>query len=200
MCNYGWSNGLDSANDNRIRSKYKYIALCENSNIHRGVLRNKIIKEGLILYKCSECGIINEWNGKKLVLELDHISGDSSDNRIENLRFLCPNCHSQTPTFKGRNKPKSEKEIKIIKERKKKERRKKIKNKKCNNCSKMCSFNADVCRDCYKILQRKYDRPDDQILLRQVKEFGYTKTSKIYGVSDKTIKKWFEDLSDTPNE
>lgn len=46
-------------------------------------------------YKCSECCIEAQWNGKILVLEIDHINGQSWDNRPENLRFLCPNCHSQ---------------------------------------------------------------------------------------------------------
>ena len=54
---------------------------------------------------CWECGI-SSWNDKELVLELDHINGVNTNHREENLRLLCPNCHSQTPTFKGRNKPK----------------------------------------------------------------------------------------------
>lgn len=55
-----------------------------------------------IEYKCTVCNII-EWNGKHIVLEIDHINGDNTDNRLENLRYLCPNCHSQTETYKGRN-------------------------------------------------------------------------------------------------
>lgn len=54
-------------------------------------------------YKCSVCGI-HEHNGKPLGLECDHIDGDPNNNRIENLRLICPNCHSQTETFKARNK------------------------------------------------------------------------------------------------
>lgn len=66
-----------------------------------GTLRIRLIQEGYKENKCEECGI-NEWNGKILVLELDHINGNHKDNHLENLQILCPNCHSQTPTFRGR--------------------------------------------------------------------------------------------------
>lgn len=69
-------------------------------------LRSRLIKEGFKEYKCEECGI-DEWNGKKISLELDHISGNRLDNSLENLKLLCPNCHSQTHTFRGRNISKS---------------------------------------------------------------------------------------------
>lgn len=54
--------------------------------------------------KCEECGV-EEWNGKKLTMEIDHIDGNKNNNNLDNLKVLCPNCHSQTPTWrKKKNK------------------------------------------------------------------------------------------------
>jgi hypothetical protein len=66
-------------------------------------LKMRLISAGLLQPRCAECGITT-WRGKPLSLELDHINGDKHDNRLENLRLLCPNCHSQTVTYAGRNK------------------------------------------------------------------------------------------------
>ena len=66
-------------------------------------LKNRLIKEGLKEHKCECCGII-EWNGKPTPIELDHINGNHHDNCLENLRILCPNCHAQTDTYRGKNK------------------------------------------------------------------------------------------------
>ena len=70
----------------------------------RASVKNVILKENLIKYECSGCGLGDEWNGRKISLHLDHINGVSGDHRLENLRFLCPNCHSQTKNYAGRNK------------------------------------------------------------------------------------------------
>lgn len=89
--------------------------LCEHSKHTRTVLRKYIRKNGLIPYKCAICGL-TEWNGKTLSLELDHINGINDDNRLENLRFLCPNCHSQTDTYGARNSKVTESHYEISNE------------------------------------------------------------------------------------
>lgn len=63
-----------------------------------------IRRHGLLPQQCTECGISAKWNGKPMTMHIDHINGDRQDNRIENLRPLCPNCHSQTDTYCGKNK------------------------------------------------------------------------------------------------
>ena len=74
----------------------------ENSLTNTKHIRNTLIKLKLIDYKCQMCGITH-WQNQELSLHLDHINGTNSDNRLENLRFLCPNCHSLTETYCGRN-------------------------------------------------------------------------------------------------
>jgi Zn finger protein HypA/HybF involved in hydrogenase expression len=69
----------------------------------RASVRKQIIQNNLIEYKCEKCQIYT-WEGQKLSLHLDHINGKNWDHRLENLRFLCPNCHSQTNNYTGRNK------------------------------------------------------------------------------------------------
>jgi Zn finger protein HypA/HybF involved in hydrogenase expression len=62
-------------------------------------VKRKLIKAGILKNQCSECGI-TRWNGKKISLELDHIDGNSHNHQLSNLRIICPNCHSQTETFR----------------------------------------------------------------------------------------------------
>tara|TARA_Y100001938_G_scaffold147595_1_gene229135 strand:+ start:801 stop:1262 length:462 start_codon:yes stop_codon:yes gene_type:complete len=77
--------------------------LVENSNYQSHKLKLRLISEGLKQHKCECCGI-TEWNGQPAPIELDHIDGNRHNNTIENLRILCPNCHAQTDTYRGKNK------------------------------------------------------------------------------------------------
>lgn len=99
-----WSKDLTVLTDNRVWTKYsKEEVFSENSKASTCLLRKLIKKYNLLENKCAHCGLVDTWNGKPLNLQLDHISGNRHDQRIENLRWLCPNCHSQTDTFTSKN-------------------------------------------------------------------------------------------------
>jgi 5-methylcytosine-specific restriction endonuclease McrA len=69
---------------------------------NRSHLKKRLTRAGLLPSDCQDCGL-GEWRGRPLALELHHINGDGKDNRLENLALLCPNCHSQTDSWGGRN-------------------------------------------------------------------------------------------------
>lgn len=76
--------------------------LTTNSYIKASYLKWKLFSKGLKEYRCEKCGRTH-WNGEQIVLQLHHINGDNTDNRLENLQILCPNCHSQTDNYCGAN-------------------------------------------------------------------------------------------------
>jgi len=161
--------GLSS---NKGRGFMNYIPastyLNANSNISGDRLKQKLIKEKILEEVCSACGLKPIWNDKKLVLQIDHINGDSKDNRIENLRLLCPNCHSQTDTFAGKKLKKTNK---------------------CNNCSKKISKESNLCLKCSFEDKEKISWPSDDELSKMVWKKSLTDLSKELKVSDSVIRK-----------
>jgi hypothetical protein len=81
--------------------------LVENSKYSRYHLKRRLLKVGLLENTCSKCGLDGTWQGAPIVMVLDHINGVNNDNRLNNLRMLCPNCNSQEPTFAGKNNKKN---------------------------------------------------------------------------------------------
>lgn len=145
----------------------------ENSKyISTSNLRRKLYAAGLKEKKCECCGL-TEWNGAPISLQVHHINGIHNDNRIENLQILCPNCHSQTDTYAGKNANR-ESQTKIKKEYIKK------------SISK---------EDWEKFRENAWVRnhPTKETLIEVFKQTGsFLQTGKVYGVSDNAIKKWFK--------
>lgn len=157
-------------------------------------LKFKLIKFGVIENKCSICNIHNMYNGRALNLHLDHINGNPFDNRIENLRLLCPNCHSQTDTFCGKNK-KSHLLNKTIKKDKVKKFFRRVRIKRADNFCKMCnkkiSYKTKHCKKCNGIYCNppKIVWPTIEELEILLKKYNYTQLGKLLGVSDNAIRK-----------
>lgn len=159
------------------------LVMVEDSTYSRRALKSRIIKNKIIPYQCAKCGMGEKWQGETISLVLDHINGVSNDHRKENLRFLCPNCNSQTPTFCGKHNKK--KNI-------------------CSKCGKRKSKHAQFCLDCRESSSRphcrKVERPDREELLKMLWEIPTTKIAEKYNVSGGAVAKWAKsyDISKPP--
>lgn len=87
---------------------------CEDSMVSQNKLRSAFKERGFVPYKCATCGLEPFWNGKPLVLTLDHINGKNKDNQVENLQWVCPNCDRQSDTYGMKNKKNLEKNTILI--------------------------------------------------------------------------------------
>ena len=149
---------------------------CENSTfLNRKWIKERLIAEG-VPAQCAMpgCEVGTEWNGAPLVLQLDHINGVFDDSRRENLRLLCPNCHSQTKTFAGRRTRSSVR---------------------CPHCPALVRPTAKRCWDCKRWLVTpqgrppKIDWPVDAVLLSMVSANSMVAVGKQLGVSDNAVRK-----------
>lgn len=98
-------NNINTSHFKIIEKKEPVISYLVKGNKHysSAPIKRYLLKNNLVENKCCACNTPPLWNNKPLTLQLDHINGDHFDNRVENLRLICPNCHSQTDTYTGRN-------------------------------------------------------------------------------------------------
>jgi len=159
-------------NSKKLNISDVLVANCKHS---RASVRRIILRNELIPYKCEGCDLEGQWRGEPLSLQLEHKNGINDDNRIENLCWLCPNCHSQTSTYAG-------KKLKTI-------------DKKCEVCNKNLHCKAKTSR-CKKhqeaTVARKVERPSLSQLLADIRALGYSGTGRKYGVSHTSIRRWIE--------
>lgn len=145
---------------------------CENSTASQQVLRNWFLKNQNVDYKCSLCGI-SEWQGKELSLRLDHINGCNNDNRLENLRWVCPNCDSQLGTYCGRNRPLKEKT-------------------RCLKCGiPLQDSRSSYCRGCYqeKLSEERINNISREELKTLIRTNSFVNVGKMLQLSDNGVRK-----------
>ena len=150
---------------------------CEDSDACQKTVRRLYLALPNIKYECTGCGIGDTWNGNPITLQLDHIDGNNKNNLLSNLRWLCPNCHSQTKTFAGKNVQKRRKSYF------------------CVDCGVKISGQSDRCPKCAALLRRKIERPlkDELESLLNAHNGNFSAIGRIYQVSDNTIRKWCRD-------
>ena len=101
----GWNGHSNTTTKVGSSEKYQLEEVfCKNSPVTQKVLRGYVERHNILDYKCVNCGCDGNWQGGKISLEIDHEDGDNTNNTIENLRYLCPNCHALTDTYRGKNK------------------------------------------------------------------------------------------------
>lgn len=177
----GWNVGLKF-----VPSKSKPIEeiLVKNSTYKSSnFLRERLIKEGLKEHKCEnpECGL-TEWHGKPIPLELHHINGDNTDNRLENLQILCPNCHAQTDNYCSKNK-----------ENKRLSEEKKEVYKICKTCGNRFvpkRKNQIFCSEkCYHDSIKKIDANKEELKKLLLEYKNFSKIGRLLGISDNAVRK-----------
>ena len=99
-----WQDSPNQIDNHESREKYSLEEVfIKNSPVTQKVLRGYVERHNLIPYKCQNCGCDGHWQNGVIALEIDHIDGDNTNNEISNLRYLCPNCHALTDTYRGKN-------------------------------------------------------------------------------------------------
>ncbi len=165
--------------------------LVKNSARTGQSIKRSLLSLGMLSDKCEMpgCGI-STWNGKTAPLEMDHINGDNRDHRLENLRILCANCHSQLPTHCwGNTNKQKEKRAHQTTEKDPFELTNADPKNKCKECNEPCW--GQMCIAHYK-KETIIEWPDAQKVLSLVLELGFVRTGQILGVTDNSVRKFLK--------
>jgi len=155
--------------------------LVNGSDIPSSKLKGRLYAAGLKKRECEFCGQGEIWRGSRMALRLDHINGDSKDNRLGNLRILCPNCDATLPTFcRGKAGISS---CPVC------EKPKKPGNKFCSGC-KHSNRPRTPEELAFYVRKRKTEWPPEEELRKLVQELGKEAVGRKYGVSGNAVKKW----------
>jgi Zn ribbon nucleic-acid-binding protein len=168
----------------RIRPVALEAVLVEGSSYSRSTLKGRLYAEGLKARCCELCGQNEEWRGARMSLILDHIHGIPDDNRLENLRIVCPNCAATFETHCGR-KNKLEERMCVRCGRTFVPRRVKQ-----DFCSRQCGTRYDRDRREPHPETRKVERPSYKQLTADVGSMSFAAIGRKYGVSDNAVRKW----------
>ena len=156
------------------------------SGYSRGKVKRRLYEEGFKARRCEMCGQGEPWRGRTMSLILDHINGISDDNRIENLRIVCPNCAATLDTHCGRNLPRIRTCARCGSEFEPRDRGQR-------HCSKPCGLRWDRSDRMLGVPhpeRRKVERPPYEQLMREIDETSFVAVGRTYGVSDNAIRKW----------
>ena len=172
--------------ESRVVYALEEILIKDSPYANRTSLKKRLLKAGLLKEECYKCGIGPVWNGLPLTLQLEHKNGINNDHRLENLELICPNCHTQTDTYAGKNTRRDKMEHnKAVRKRKKV-------GLKCKECLKEISdgTKTNLCSDCYAKTNRKVERPSKEELLKLILTYPFTTIASNYNVSDNAVRKW----------
>lgn len=188
---HGCKHGSPSTRSLRLEECLREDATCTQKT-----LKGKILSERLLEPRCFKCGLGPEWDGSSLVLILDHINGKRKDNRLENLRFVCPNCNSQLDTFAGRNNRVEGRTRKKRLWSKRPPRNNNLPRPKithqCLSCGITVGQKGRRCRACYNVFQQRCKRPSVVELDQLLWQMPTTDIAQRYGVSERAIRNWME--------